>query len=65
MVRPLFGKVPLTDDWNNVQHGVRMPVYSILCDGDVFGFFSFNGSTKPSLVQSWIWPKFLNPSGTP
>lgn len=26
-----------------------MPVYGILCDGDVFEFFCFDGSTKPPL----------------
>lgn len=34
-------------DWNNAQSGVRVPVYGILCDGEVFEFFRFDGSIKP------------------
>lgn len=34
-------------DWNNAQDGVRVPVYGILCDGDVFEFFRFDGSPEP------------------
>lgn len=53
-MRPLFGKLSLIHhlrdtavDWNNAHDGVRVPVYGILCDGDVFEFFRFDGSTNP------------------
>lgn len=36
------------DDWDNAKRGVRGPVYGILCDGNAFEFFRFDGSTKLS-----------------
>jgi hypothetical protein len=68
MVRPLFGKISLTNhlrdtagDWNNAQDGVRVPVYGILCDGDVFEFFRFDGSTKPPRSIMDVMAQLLEP----
>jgi hypothetical protein len=33
--------------WNNTQQGLHVPVFGILCDGNVFQSFLFDGSTKP------------------
>ena len=33
--------------WNNTQQGFHVPVFGILCDGNAFQFFLFDGSTKP------------------
>jgi hypothetical protein len=33
--------------WNNTRQGLHVPVIGILCDGNVFQFFLFDGSTKP------------------
>lgn len=34
-------------DWNNAMQGFDVPVFGILCDGNSFEFFSFDGSTSP------------------
>lgn len=33
--------------WNNARQGLRVPVFGILCDGNVFQFFLFDGCTRP------------------
>jgi hypothetical protein len=37
----------IASNWINTQQGYRVPVYGILCDGDIFEFFLFDGTTEP------------------
>ncbi|KAG1731109.1 uncharacterized protein EDB91DRAFT_1058963, partial [Suillus paluster] len=43
-------------DWSNMQVNVSMLIYSILCDGSTFQFFSFDGSTKPYKFSMGVAP---------
>ncbi|KIL59239.1 hypothetical protein M378DRAFT_1068410 [Amanita muscaria Koide BX008] len=43
-------------DWNNLRFDVSIPIYSILCDGSSFQFFTFDGSTKPYKFSMGIVP---------
>ena len=38
---------PIACYWNNEQEGLCIPVFGILCDGESFQFFLFDGSSTP------------------
>ena len=38
---------PIACSWNNEQEGLPVPVFGILCDGESFQFFLFDGSSTP------------------
>jgi hypothetical protein len=46
----------IASDYRNVRNGFpSTPVYGILCDGQSFQFFSFDGSTKPPIISQGVF----------
>ncbi|KAH9065933.1 hypothetical protein EDB87DRAFT_908528 [Lactarius vividus] len=45
---------PTACDWNNAEADLSVPIYGILCNGNKFQFFTFNGRTKPHKVSMGV-----------
>jgi hypothetical protein len=43
-------------DWTNEKQNIHSPIYGILCDGESFEFFMFDGSTKPYSFSRGCFP---------
>ncbi|KAN0115875.1 hypothetical protein V8E52_006415 [Russula decolorans] len=49
-------RLKIANGKERLDAGFRVPVYGIQCDGDVFEFFLFNGTTKPFSFKHGLGP---------
>jgi hypothetical protein len=43
-------------NWNNTRQGLPVPIYAILCNGNSFEFFLFDGGAEPASFRRGCFP---------